>query len=57
MSVEAGRNVGLQIGQILFIDTVGYSKLSSKPQLHDLGEMEVRHGGPTSQPKNDVSMA
>src|SRR5690349_15753827 len=26
MSVEAGRSVGLEIGHILFIDIVGYSK-------------------------------
>src|SRR5437016_6001718 len=36
MSVEAGRSVGLEIGHILFIDIVSYSKLSSNEQRRQL---------------------
>ena len=36
MSVDAGRSVGLEIGHILFIDIVGYSKLATNEQRRQL---------------------
>jgi hypothetical protein len=36
MSVDAERNVGLEISHILFVDIVGYSKLSSNEQRRQL---------------------